>query len=68
MSVLVIAWVILFFVRGYYMDFIEALYPDIEDGSLLPAIGLGLALFFIVSVLNVVAIRRKVTKIWKRKE
>lgn len=67
-SVLVIAWVILFFVRGYYMDFIEALYPDIEDGSLLPAIGLGLALFFIVSVLNVVAIRRKVTKIWKRKE
>ena len=67
-SVLVIAWVILFFVRGYYMDFIEALYPDIEDGSLLPAIGLGLALCFIVSVLNVVAIRRKVTKIWKRKE
>ncbi len=31
--VLVIAWIILFFLRGYYMDFIEALFPDIEEGT-----------------------------------
>lgn len=66
--VLFIAWIVLFFVRGYYMDFIEALYPDIEDGSFMPAVALGFALFLIVSILNIVAIRRKVMKIWQRKE
>ena len=50
------------------MDFIEALYPDMEDGSMLPAFGLGAVLFLIVSLLNIVAIRRKVGNIWKRKE
>ena len=67
-SVLIIAWVILFFLRGYYMDLIEALYPDIEDGSMMPAIALGLGLFLVVSLLNMFAIRRKVMNIWKRKE
>ena len=66
--VLIVAWVILFFLRFYYMDFIETLFPDIDEGSMLPAILLGLVLFFIVSVLNIIAIRRKVMKIWKRKE
>ena len=67
-AVLVIAWLALFFIRNYYMDFIETLYPDVEDGSMLPAIGLGAVLFLIVSLLNIVAIRRKVGNIWKRKE
>lgn len=66
--VLVIAWVILYFVRGYYMDFIETLFPDVEEGTMLPAVGLGLLLFLIVSVLNIYAIRRKVMRIWKRKD
>lgn len=67
-SVLIIAWVILFFLRGYYMDLIEAFYPDIEDGSMMPAFVLGLGLFLVVSLLNMFAIRRKVTNVWKRKE
>ncbi len=67
-TVLVIAWVVLFFIRSYYMDFIEALYPDIEDGSLMPAIALGLGVFLVVSLLNMAAIRRKVMNIWGRKE
>lgn len=66
--VLIVAWVVLFFLRSYYMDFIETLFPDIGEGSMLPAILLGLVLFFIVSVLNIIAIRRKVMKIWNRKE
>ena len=66
--VLIIAWVILFFVRGYYMDFIEAIFPDLDEGTMLPAICLGLVLFLIVSILNIVAIRRKVMSIWQRKE
>ena len=66
--VLIVAWVVLFFLRSYYMDFIETLFPDLDEGSMLPAILLGLVLFFIVSVLNIFAIRRKVMKIWNRKE
>ena len=66
--VLIVAWVVLFFLRSYYMDFIETLFPDIDEGSMLPTILLGLVLFFIVSVLNIIAIRRKVMKIWNRKE
>lgn len=66
--VLIVVWVVLFFLRSYYMDFIETLFPDIDEGSMLPAILLGLVLFFIVSVLNIIAIRRKVMKIWNRKE
>ena len=66
--VLIVAWVVLFFLRSYYMDFIETLFPDIDEGSMLPAILLGLVLFFIVSVLNIIAIRREVMKIWNRKE
>lgn len=66
--VLIVAWVVLFFLRSYYMDFIETLFPDIDEGSMLPAILLGLVLFFIVSVLNIIAIRRKVMKIWNHKE
>jgi hypothetical protein len=42
--------------------------PDIDEGTMLPAIALGLLLFLIVSILNIVAIRRKVMSIWQRKE
>lgn len=66
--VLIVAWGILFFIRSYYMNFIETLFPDIDEGTLLPAIVLGVILFLIVSVLNIIAIRRKVMNIWKRKE
>ena len=66
--VLIIAWIILFFLRDYYMSFIETLFPDIDEGTMLPAIALGLFLFLIVSILNIVAIRRKVMSIWQRKE
>ena len=66
--VLIIAWIILFFLRDYYMSFIETLFPDIDEGTMLPAIALGLLLFLIVSILNIVAIRRKVMSIWQRKE
>lgn len=66
--VLIVAWLILYFLRSYYMDFIEALYPDITDGNMMPAIALGLSLFLLVSISNVVAIRRKVMNVWMRKE
>ncbi len=67
-SVLLIAWCVLCVVRGYYMAFIETLFPDISKGNLLPAVALGLGLFAVVSICNVLAIRHKIMRIWKRKE
>lgn len=67
-GVLVIALVVLFFVRGYYTGVITALFPDLDLGSMLPALLLGLGLFVVVSFFNIIAIRRKIVSIWKRKE
>ena len=67
-GVLFIAWGILFFIRGYYMNVIETLFPELDDGSMLPAFILGITLFFVVSLCNIIAIRYKIVCIWKRKE
>ena len=58
----------LWLVRSYYMQTIELLYPQIPEGTMLPAIALGLVLLVVVSLLNMAAIRRKVMSIWRRKE
>ena len=67
-AVLIMAWVILFFVRNYYMGIIETLFPDIEDGSMLPTFIVGISLLLLVSICNLFAIRNKIASIWKRKE
>ena len=58
--VLVIALVALLFVRGYYLDVITTLFPEVTEGSMWGAVLVGLALFLIVSLLNIVVVRRKV--------
>ena len=67
-AVLLIAWLILYFVRGYYMDVIETLFPQIDDGSFLPDILVGIVLFVLVTIVNQIAIRRKVINIWYSRE
>ena len=67
-AVLIIAWLILWFVRDYYMNVIETLFPQIDEGSFLPAIVVGLVLFVLVTIINQVAIRSKVIKIWYNRE
>lgn len=66
--VLVLALVILFFVRNYYMDMILQLYPNVDEGTMMPAAIMGLALLTIVTCINQVAIGRKIIRIWKHKE
>ena len=66
--VLLIALVILFFLRSYYMEIINTLFPQTSTSGLLPAIVTGGTLFLLVSILNIFAIRRKVMSIWKRKD
>ena len=67
-AVLIMAWIILFFVRNYYMGIIETLFPDMEDGSMLSTFVVGISLLVLVSICNLIAIRNKIASIWKRKE
>lgn len=67
-SVLIFVWIVLCFIRNYYMGVIETLFPDIEDGSMWPASIFGLSLFTVVSLLNLLVIRRKIMRIWYRKD
>lgn len=66
--VLVIAFVIMMAVRNVYLEMFESFFPDFEKPSVLPALLTGGALFIIVSIFNVIAIKSKVMSIWKRKD
>ncbi|MCH4147327.1 MAG: ABC transporter permease [Prevotella sp.] len=67
-AVFILACVILFFVRNYYMGIIETLFTDLDETTMLPAITLGIILFLLVTILNFTVIRRRIVKIWKHKE
>lgn len=68
LAVLLLSLLMLYFTRNYYMGVITTLFPQIDDGTMLPAVAVGLILFAIVTIVNQVAIRRKVISIWKRKD
>ena len=63
-----LALLVIFFARSYYMDLIETLFPNIEDGNMLPAIAVGALLFVLVSLSNYAIIAREIVHIWKRKD
>lgn len=67
-AVLFMAWAVLSVVRGYYMDILTTLFPQMESGGLWPSVVAGLILFLVVSVLNVLVVRRKVMRVWHRKD
>lgn len=52
-------------IRSYYTDVIQVLFPQLETGSLLPCIIVGCILFLAVSLLNILTIRKKIMSIWK---
>ena len=66
--VLLLSLVLLSLIRNYYMGMILFIFPSMEEGTMLPAILTGLGLFVLVSIVNVLAIRKKVMSIWYRKE
>ena len=53
--------------RDAYLDMLRRMVPDLQEGSLLPALLTAGGLFLLVSVLNVLAVRRKVESIWRKK-
>lgn len=68
LSIVMVACVIIYFVRRYYMDTIESIYPNLNGGTLLPSIVFGGVLFVFITMINSLIIRNKVTNdIWKHK-
>ena len=65
--VLVISLGLVSLLRGYYLDTLALLFPQIEGAGMWPACALGIVLCLVVSVLNGGAIQAKVLSIWKHK-
>lgn len=65
--VLLIALIGVTLLRSNYMEMIETLFPDIDEGTMLPSAGVGLCLFILISIINVIAVRRKVMSVWLKK-
>lgn len=67
-ATLILAFALLIVVRDYYMHVIGLIFPTIKRGSMLPALLTGGGIFVLVSIINIIAIRKKVMSIWNRKE
>lgn len=62
--VLLLAIGILYFVRDYYLNLIWSVFPQLSEAASWPAMALGVGLFVVVSIFNLVAVRNKVMSIW----
>ena len=58
--VLVLALVLVFWIRGHYLERLWQMFPTLQEGSTSMTILLGVALFVLVSFFNIIAIRRKI--------
>ena len=66
--VLLMAVVILFVVRSKYLETFRNFFPDMQTPPFWPSLLVGVCLLVLVSILNVVAVKSKVMKIWNRKD
>lgn len=57
--VLVLSIGLVSWLRSYYIDSIRILFPQLETGSLWAAISMGILLFIVVSVINILAVKGK---------
>lgn len=62
LSIGLVSWL-----RTYYTGTIQLLFPQLESGTLLPAVCMGIVLFIVVSFINIMAVKRKVLSIWMHK-
>lgn len=58
--VMFISFALLFVVRSIYISVFQSFFPDMEVPSIVPSIVVGVLLFIVVSVFNVLAIRAKI--------
>ena len=66
--VLLLAFALLFWIRGLYLDRLWQMFPALSEGSISMTILLGVALFVVVSFFNIVAIRRKINSLTPRRK
>lgn len=68
MLVFILAFAILLAVRHIYLGLFADFFPDFTSPSLMPAVIVGIILLIVVSILNIIAVHRKVMSIWNRKD
>ncbi|MBQ7495381.1 MAG: ABC transporter permease [Bacteroidaceae bacterium] len=61
--VLLFSIILLFWTRHFYLEQLWQMFPTLSEGSTIPAILMGLALFLLVSLLNIFAIRHKINSL-----
>lgn len=63
--VLIMSLGFVYLLRGYYLPFIGTIYPNLEEGTMYLVIVVGISLFALVELIDFLAIRRKVSSIWR---
>ena len=66
--VLLLALLIVFLLRRYYMGILSMLFPVSGESGMLAAVVLGVVLLLAVTFVNLWVIRRKIVRIWHGKE
>ena len=66
--VLLLALLIVFLLRRYYMGILSMLFPVSGESGMLAAVVLGVVLLLAVTLVNLWVIRRKIVRIWYGKE
>lgn len=51
-------------IRNLYIDMFAPLFPMLDDTNLFPVVSIGVLIYLGVSLLNAIAIRRKINSIW----
>ena len=65
LAVLVASFSLLLIIRGYYIDIVETLFPDLPSTGVAPTLGIGLTLFLFVTGINFAILWRKTISIWR---
>ena len=63
--VFIVALFLTFQIRKLYLPYFGELYPRYEASEILPTVLVGASLFLLVSILNFLAVRRKVMRVWQ---
>lgn len=62
-----LALLLVAYARSVYLEIVTQLFPQMEAGTLWTVVWIGLGIFAAVSVINCVAVRRRVNSIWIHK-
>lgn len=65
LAVLIASFLLLLVMRSYYIDIVETLFPNLPSSGVLSTLGIGLALFLLVTGINFTILWRKIISIWK---